>query len=171
MWKKYKSYFIEIIVVVAIVAGVMVFIKPVVVNGISMEPNLQDKNYILLSRQAYRLGQPKHGQIVVFPVASGELYIKRVIGVPGDTITIKDGKVYVNGKEENQSFTNDGYTIGSIDALRVPEGKIFVMGDNRQNSEDSRFDEVGMRNIKDVTGVALIRLWPLNEIGPLKQYR
>lgn len=171
MWKRYKSYFIEIIIVVAIVAGVMVFIKPVVVNGISMEPNLQNKNYILLSRQAYRLSQPKHGQIVVFPVDSGELYIKRVIGIPGDRITIKDGNVYINGKKENQSFTKDGYTIGSIDALRVPEGKIFVMGDNRQNSEDSRFEEVGMRNIKDVTGVALIRLWPLNEIGPLKQYR
>jgi signal peptidase I len=170
---KHKELIKDAIIAIAIAAAVLVFIKPVIVSGESMLPNLQDRNYLLLSRQAYNFGEPKHGQVIVFPVEKDDdkLYIKRVIGIPGDTINIKDGKVYVNGKEQNQSYTKDHYTPGEVKDLKVPKGKLFAMGDNRCNSQDSRSEIVGMIDIDDVSGVALLRLWPVSEFGTVKEYK
>ncbi|MGI6722520.1 MAG: signal peptidase I [Anaerovoracaceae bacterium] len=148
------------IVIVLIVAAILFFIKPIIVNGSSMIPTLHNKDYILLSRQAYNLSEPKHGQIVVFPVADGELYIKRVIGLPGEVVEIRDGNVYVDGKVTDQSFTEDNATNGDM-KVKVPQGQLFVMGDNRFNSEDSRY--IGTIRIDDVKGVVLLRVWPFNQ--------
>ncbi len=92
------------------------------------------------------------------------MLIKRVIGLPGETITIKEGNVYINDKMLDQSFTKDGYTDGDIENLKIPEGELFVMGDNRLVSIDSRLAEVGCVKIDDVLGKAFVRLYPFNEI-------
>ena len=170
---KHKEFIKDAVIAIAIAAAVLVFIKPVIVSGESMLPNLQDHNYLLLSRQAYNIGEPKHGQVIVFPVEKDDdrLYIKRVIGIPGDTIDIRDGDVYVNGKKQNQSYTLDKYTPGKVRNLKIPKGKIFAMGDNRCNSQDSRSDIVGLIDIDNVSGVALLRLWPVTEIGTIKNYK
>ena len=170
---KHKEFIKDAVIAIAIAAAVLVFIKPVIVSGESMLPNLQDHNYLLLSRQAYNIGEPKHGQVIVFPVEKDDnrLYIKRVIGIPGDTIDIRDGDVYVNGKKQNQSYTLDKYTPGEVKNLKIPSGKIFAMGDNRCNSQDSRSDIVGLIDIDNVSGVALLRLWPVTEIGTIKNYK
>ena len=106
-FKSHKEIIKDAIIAIAIAAIVLIFIKPVIVSGESMLPNLQDHDYLLLSRQAYTFGEPEHGQIVVFPVEKDDdrLYIKRVVGIPGDTLTIKNDQVYVNGKKQNQDFT------------------------------------------------------------------
>ena len=97
-----------------------------------------------------------------------------VDGASGETVEIRGGEVYVNGVRQDQSFTKDGYTGAGIDAavsregrIKVPKGELFVMGDNRNNSEDSRF--IGCIKISDVKGVAVLRLWPLNKFGTLKK--
>ncbi len=172
-WNRYKSMIGDIAMALVIVAVILTFIKPVIVSGNSMLPNLADHDYLILSKQSYNFGKPERGQIVVFPVEAdgGKLYIKRVIGVPGDTIRIDDGEVYINGKIEDQSFTNEHYTPGELPTTKVPKGKLFVMGDNRAHSQDSRSEIVGMLDIDDVIGVVKLRLWPLKEIGTLEQYK
>lgn len=161
-----KQWIRDIGIAMLIVLAITTFIKPTIVHGTSMNPTLQDGDYLLVSKQAYTFHEPERGEIVIFPVGEEQkLYIKRVIGLPGDVITIESGEVYVNGNVNSQDYTLDGYTSGDIDSLVVPEGELFVLGDNRLNSIDSR--EIGTQKIDDVKGVAFVRLWPLNEIGGL----
>lgn len=172
-FNKYKPRIIDAAIALGLVAVILVFIKPVIVSGDSMLPNLEDRNYLILSRQSYNFGKPERGEIVVFPVEQdgGKLYIKRVIGLPGDKIRIADGQVYVNGKKEDQSFTNEHFTPGDVKDETVPAGKLFVMGDNRAHSQDSRSEIVGFLDIDDVIGVVKLRLWPISKFGTLEQYK
>jgi len=165
-----KSFIRDIIIVLVIVLAVTFFIKPIIVKQTSMEPTLQPNNYLFVSRQAYRFGEPKRGDIIVFPHYTGtekELYIKRVIGLPGETITIKDGDVYIDGKKLSEKYTKDGYTSGDVTDYKVPEGQVYVMGDNRAVSIDSRSKEVGTVSISDITGEAVFRIYPFDEFGLL----
>ncbi|MGL4484218.1 MAG: signal peptidase I [Anaerovoracaceae bacterium] len=167
-----KGVIRDIAIVLLIVFLVTFFIKPVVVKKTSMLPNLQENNYIFVSKQAYKIfGEPKRGDIIVFPHSEGdakELYIKRVIGLPGEEVDIKDGKVFINGNELKESYLHNVYTDDyGAEAVTVPEGKVFAMGDNRTVSLDSRSPEVGFVEIKDMTGKAVLRLYPFNEIGTL----
>lgn len=156
----------DIATAMLIVLVITTFIKPTIVHGSSMDPTLEDGDYLLVSKQAYTFDEPERGEIIIFPVEEEDrLYIKRVIGLPGDEITINSGKVYVNNIESSQEYTLDGVTSGNIDSLIVPDGEVFVLGDNRLNSIDSR--EIGTQKIDDVKGVAFVRLWPLNRIGKL----
>ena len=161
-----KQWIRDIGLAMLIVLAVTTFIKPTIVHGTSMNPTLQDGDYLLVSKQAYTFEEPERGEIIIFPVSEdNKLYIKRVIGLPGDVITIKNGEVYVNGEVNDQTYTLDGYTSGDIDELVVPNGELFVLGDNRLNSIDSR--EIGTRTIEDVKGVAFVRLWPPAAFGKL----
>lgn len=169
--KRVREFIKSAAVVVALVLIITFFVKPIIVKQTSMLPTLQENNYLILSKQAYRFGSPKQGDIVVFPVETDEgekLYIKRVIGLPGDTIDIKENEVFVNGKKQDQSFTNDGITPGYVKGFKVPKGELYVMGDNRVVSIDSRRSSVGTVPIKKIAGVAVFRLYPFNEIGRLK---
>lgn len=166
-----KEFIKNAAIVIVLVLAISFLIKPIIVKQTSMLPNLQENNYLFISKQAYRFGNPKRGDIVVFPVKATEgkmLYIKRVIGLPGDVIDIKDGQVFVNNKKEDQSFTKDGYTPGTVKNFKVPDKELFVMGDNRVVSIDSRKAAVGTIPIKDVSGVAFFRLYPFSKIGGLK---
>ena len=90
--------------------------------------------------------------------------IKRVIAIPGDHLIIKDSKVYINGEVQNEPYIHNEYTSGDIDII-IPENKIFTMGDNREKSLDSRYDEVGLVDEDDLMGKVSVRLYPLNRIG------
>jgi len=165
-----KALIRDIIIVIVVVLAVTFFIKPIVVKKTSMLPTLQENNYIILYKQAYNFGNPKQGDIVVFPVQNNggkELYIKRVIGLPGDTIDIHDDMVYVNGEKLEEDYTADGITPGNVEGFVVPKGQLYVMGDNRVVSIDSRDPSVGTVKIDNVTGVAVFRLFPFNEFGTL----
>ena len=161
-----KLWIRDIGLAMLIVLAITTFIKPTIVHGTSMTPTLQDGDYLLVSKQAYTFENPERGEIIIFPVGEdNKLYIKRVIGLPGDVITIKNGDVYVNGEANDQNYTLDGFTSGNIDEMIVPDGELFVLGDNRLNSIDSR--EIGTQKIDDVKGVAFIRLWPPAAFGKL----
>ena len=158
---------------VALVVGLLLiqFIKPTIVKEHSMEPTLQENNYIFLSRQAYTLfGEPERGDIVVFHTdlrtvdGKEKSLVKRIIGLPGETVSIKGGVVYINGEPLEEDYTLDGYTNTELEEVVVPEGELFCMGDNRQNSIDSRDSSVGCVPIDQIIGKAVLRLYPFNEI-------
>ena len=169
-----KGLFKEILIAVIIAFIIMQFIKPTIVKESSMQPNLYENNYILLNKQAYNFGEPERGDIIVFhsdlKQANGKekMLIKRVIGLPGETIKIAEGKVYINGEELVEDYIKDGYTDGFIDDFTIPEDEMFVMGDNRLVSIDSRSEAVGCIEIDKVLGKAFVRLYPFNEICLIK---
>lgn len=157
----------------ALIIGLIIitFIKPTIVKEHSMEPTLEENNYIFLSKQAYTLfGEPERGDIVVFhsdlrTVDDKEkLLVKRIIGLPGDTVMITGGVVYINGEPLEEPYTKDGYTNTELEEVTVPEGHVFAMGDNRQNSIDSRHSDVGCVSIDQVVGKAVLRLYPFDQI-------
>ena len=136
------------------------------VDGFSMLPTLNNGEYVLVNRLAYRFGQPARGDIIVFrfPVNPKEDLIKRVIGLPGEEVVITDGQVYVNGTalEEPYIAASPRYTS----QWSVPEGYLFVLGDNRNDSSDSH--SWGLLPINNVVGKAVLVYWPFTDWMILK---
>ncbi|MCR5481264.1 MAG: signal peptidase I [Clostridia bacterium] len=160
----------DIVIAIIIAVLVMQFIKPTIVKESSMEPTLYANNYLFLSKQSYTFSEPERGDIVVFhtslTTADGKekLLIKRVIGLPGDEISISEGQVYINGEAINEPYIKDGFTPGYVEPLVVPEDSLFVMGDNRVVSIDSRSETVGCIKISAIVGKAFLRLYPFDQI-------
>ena len=158
-------------IAVAIAALVLVFLKPIIVQQQSMEPNFHAGDYLLTSRQAYRLfGDPERGDVIVFrselldDEGNEKCLIKRVIGLPGDVGEIKTGYVYLNGEKIDEPYVKEQGISGEMDAVTVPENQLFVMGDNRGVSEDSRSARVGTISEDTIVGKVFIRLYPFNSI-------
>jgi len=161
----------DILIAVAIAALVLVFLKPIIVQQQSMEPNFHAGDYLLTSRQAYRLfGDPERGDVIVFrselldDEGNEKCLIKRVIGLPGDVVEIKTGYVYLNGEKIDEPYVKEQGISGEMDAVTVPENQLFVMGDNRGVSEDSRSARVGTISEDTIVGKVFIRLYPFNSI-------
>ena len=169
-----KSLIKDIIVAAILTAVVISFVRPTIVKQTSMQDTLNPNDYIILYRRAYSGDKkPKRGDIIIFKSelqdenGKNKLLIKRVIGLPGDKITINDGKVYINDKEYDESYLKDGYTTGSVNNFKVPKGEYFVMGDNRVVSIDSRYSEVGCVKKDAIKGRAVLRLFPFTKIKKL----
>ena len=143
------------------------------VNGDSMEPTLSNGNNLIMDKLSYHFRDPKRYEVVIFPCPTDPdvYYIKRVIGLPGETIQIKNEKVYVDGKE----LTTEKYGIAPIEepgiayeTLTLGEDEYFVLGDNRPVSRDSRYEEVGPISRDTIEGRAWIRIYPFNKMGFVK---
>jgi len=153
--------------------------EPVLVSGHSMDTTLADGQRLFEYKLGYRYSSPKRGDIIVLKVKEGEKnlaglpdptevdFIKRVIGLPGETVDIKDDGVYINGNKINEPYAL-GKTIPQTIKfpLQLKEGEVFVMGDNRERSSDSRV--LGPIKIENIRGRAALRIWPLNNFGILK---
>lgn len=137
------------------------------VENISMQPTLHQDQFLLVNKLAYRLGSFERGDIIIFhfPGDPREDYIKRVIGLPGESVEVKDGYVYVNGQklEETYIAAQPNY----LKSYQVPEDGLFVLGDNRNQSSDSHM--WGYVPTQNVVGKALIVYWPLKELKILNQ--
>jgi signal peptidase I len=163
--KEITDWLVTLLVAVAIALALRQWVlEPRVIPSGSMEPTIQVDEYVLTDKLLWRFTGLKRGQIIVFdpPFPSDKPYIKRLIGLPGDTVEVKGGKVYVNGTalEEPYIKAPPAYEYGP---LTVPEGKLFFLGDNRNQSNDSH--EWGTVTMDNVYGVAWLRIWPLGRFG------
>lgn len=138
------------------------------VENISMVPTLNPGEFLIVNKLSYKFGPVQRGDIVVFhyPNDPREDYIKRVIGVPGDTVAIIDSNVFVNSHKIQEPYIANGYSFESGE-WQVPPGSLFVLGDNRKHSSDSQ--EWGFVPLENVVGKALMRYWPLNRIENLSR--
>jgi signal peptidase I len=133
------------------------------VDGLSMEPTLHSGEFVIVNRLAYRLGQPKIGDVIVFhpPTDPEQEYIKRVIGLPGDEVVISNKQVMVNGRLLDEPYIAAPPRYDS--RWKVPEGSLFVLGDNRNNSSDSH--AWGPVPLENVVGKAVVVYWPPSDWG------
>lgn len=158
-WKRFLLDILEtVILAVVLYFGINAISARVRVDGLSMNPTLQHGEYVLVSRLAYKTGAPERGDIIVFsfPMDQKQDLIKRVIGLPGETIEIRSGEVLVNGAKLDEPYIaqspvyNGTWTVG--------KGQLFVLGDNRNDSKDSH--QWGLLPIENVIGKALLIYWP-----------
>ena len=142
------------------------------VSGSSMEKTLSDGDNLIVDKLSYRFQEPKRFDIVVFPYKYEEntYYIKRIIGLPGETVQIVDGYIYINGKQLDEHYGNEIIEEAGMAAepVTLGEDEYFVMGDNRNNSQDSRVSDVGAIHRDELMGRAWIRIWPLDQFGVIK---
>lgn len=169
---------LAIAVIIAIVIRSFIFTN-YVVEGQSMMPTLQDGNRLIVNKIDYDFTTPHRFDIVIFHATPTDDYVKRVIGLPGDTLEYKDDVLYINGKKVSEPYLQpyknqlpDGVPLTKDFTLKevtgethVPKGKIFVMGDNRQNSVDSR--RFGFVDINKIVGKVDLRYWPFSEVDLL----
>ncbi|OGH23372.1 MAG: signal peptidase I [Candidatus Levybacteria bacterium RIFCSPHIGHO2_01_FULL_42_15] len=150
-------------------------LRPFQVSGQSMYPTFYDKEYVLTDLITIKFYPPQRGDVVVFksPTDPDKDFIKRIIGVPSDTVALKDGNVYVNEKELDEGSyvsqelkTYGGSFLGDNETIKVSEGEYFVSGDNRSHSSDSR--EFGTIKQKDIIGKSFFVYWPPNKIRGIK---
>ncbi|EIT86002.1 signal peptidase I [Fictibacillus macauensis ZFHKF-1] len=172
IWDWIKA--IGIALILAIIIKKFLF-EQYVVYGQSMMPAIENGNRLIINKVSYLFSNPKRFDLVVFHANKNEDYIKRVIGVPGDSIVYKNDELYVNGKKVKEpflekyrknilsgSFTGD-FTLKEITGYaKIPKGKVFVMGDNRLHSTDSRL--LGLVNTDRIVGKVNLRYWPINEL-------
>jgi signal peptidase I len=155
---------VVLIVVAAFAIAMLVqffVVKPFTIHQVSMEPTIVDGERVLVNRFIYHFRDPKVGEVVVFhSPARGEDLVKRVVGVAGDRVEVKDGALYVNGERRIEPYLNEQTIQGVFLEITVPRGTVFVMGDNRNNSLDSRiFGPVGK---KSILGRAFVIYWPIS---------
>jgi len=142
------------------------------VSGDSMQPTLSDGDRVILNRAAVVFGEPQTGDIVAYPYPGNpaEYHIKRVIAVYGDLVDFRDGRFVVNGSILTDSFSDDEiWYVGNTEfPLIVEEGRVFVLGDNRNASKDSRHSTVGTISNDDILGRVLVRIWPFGSLGQVE---
>ena len=158
-------------VVVALVISVVLYIfimTPHEVIGNSMYPTYKNGEYLMANKVTYRLKEPERGDVIIFKYSSTQDFIKRIIGLPGDTIMLKDGQLYINDQLLDESdyisdsiYTNGGDFLREGESKTIPEGEYFVCGDNRPHSSDSR--TFGPISEDDIKGKAWVVYFPFTE--------
>lgn len=153
-------------VILAFLIDTFVIVNAQIPSG-SMENTIMTGDRVFGNRLAYKFSDPKRFDIIIFkyPDDESQLFIKRIIGLPGETVEIHDGNIYINGSDTPLEDVDIKEPMeGSFGPYTVPEGCYFVMGDNRNNSRDSRYWENTFVSEDEILGKAVLRYWPLNEI-------
>jgi signal peptidase I len=173
--KRKSNKYLELAVYIVFIL-ICVFIIPkyviqrTIVSGTSMEPTLISKDNLLVEKVSYYFSDPKRFDVVVFypqGEESSEYYVKRVIGLPGETIQIIGSEIFINGKILKEDYGKDPISYVGIakEPLQLEKDEYFLMGDNRKISFDSRYKDIGPIRDKYIVGKAVLRIWPLNKFG------
>ena len=164
-----RDLFVTLLIAFVLVFG---FVRPFIVAAYwvpteSMVPTLEVGDRVFANKFIYRFTEPERGDIVVFESVNGgeEELIKRIVALPGDEVEVRDNTLLVNGEEQEEPYLNRMSFTDSYGPTRVPEGHVFVMGDNRANSADSRV--FGPLPVENIEGEAFMRFWPPSRIGSL----
>lgn len=177
--KKVLEFVMDILETVTFVGSLFIVVylfilQPNEVRGQSMDTTFHDGEYILTSKLAYKFGEPIRGDVVVFKSPEDEEvdFIKRIIGIPGDKVKIQSGEVYVNGKRLMEDYIQhpsnpiEGGFLVDGQEVSIPDGQLFVMGDNRPRSSDSR--AFGPIPIQSIIGKVFFRYFPANRLGTIQ---
>ena len=177
MKRALKEVFSTILYILVVLLGTWLIITFVgqrtSVSGSSMEPTLNHGDQLIMDKLTYHFSEPERFDIIVFPFQYEEntYYVKRIIGLPGETVQIDlEGNIYINGEilEEDYGLEPILFPGLAAEPITLGEDEYFVLGDNRNNSSDSRDASVGNIHRDDIVGKAWVRIWPLNKIGVLK---
>lgn len=167
------GWIVYILVIVGLTYLIITFVgQRTRVSGSSMQTTLSDGDNLIVDKISFRLRDPKRYEIIVFPYQHQEntFYIKRIIGLPGETVQVKDGYAFINGQPLEEDYGNEIMQEPGIAEQPITLGsdEYFVLGDNRNHSADSRDPSVGVLHRKDLLGRAWIRIWPLSEFGVIR---
>ena len=171
--KELLGWIVFIFIVVAASYLVVTYVgQRTEVSGSSMETTLSDGDQLIVDKISYRFREPNRYDIVVFPYHYEEntYYIKRIIGLPGETVQIVDGTVWIDGQPLNEHYGNEVMEDPGLaaDPITLGDDEYFVLGDNRNNSQDSRASNVGLIHRDELLGRAWVRIWPLDQFGVIK---
>ncbi|MCB9790539.1 signal peptidase I [Candidatus Nomurabacteria bacterium] len=162
-----------VLVLASCVVLYLLLITPHQVDGNSMYPNFHNTDYVIANKMLYRFSEPKRGDVIIFKYSETKDFIKRIIGLPGDVVTIKDGQYYINGKHLDESdylaptvVTAGGKFLYEGIQVKVPEGEYFVSGDNRPKSSDSR--SFGTIKKEQIKGRVFVIISPLDRFMLIK---
>lgn len=179
--KKVYIFFVDLAETFVLVGAVFLIVyaflfRPYQVNGKSMDPNFHDEEYVLTNLISIRFSELSRGDVIVFTSYVEKDYIKRIIGLPGDKVLLRDGKVYINDHllDENKYLSPDiktqgGYFIKEGIEFSVPEDQYFVLGDNREVSSDSR--EWGFVKKEKIIGKSFFVYWPLKSVRVINEVK
>lgn len=162
-----KDTFKYVLLVVFILFLIMYVVTLTQVIGPSMSPNFNNNDVVMLDKVTYRFKSIKRGDIISFSYADTKYLIKRVIGLPGEKIEIKDNTIYINDMILNEPYLSNAenydFSLTDLGYEIIPDDYYFVLGDNRENSLDSRDPKVGLIHKKNVIGKVRARIWPINK--------
>lgn len=174
LFKKIYAFFSEtgktILVSFALVYLIRSFIvQPFYVRGASMEPNFENGEYLIVNEIGYRFAQPQRGDVVIFryPLNPAEHFIKRIVGLPGEIVSVEDGRVLINGVELSESYIPRDVSTHGQTTLTLGADEYYVLGDNRPASSDSR--RWGVLRRRFIVGKTWLRGWPLGSIGVIPE--
>jgi len=168
--KELVGWIVSILLIVAVSYLIVTFVgQRTQVSGSSMETTLSDGDHLIVDKISYRFREPQRYEIVVFPYRyeKNTYYIKRIIGLPGETVQIVDGYIYINGKQLDEHYGNEIIEEAGMAAepVTLGEDEYFVMGDNRNDSLDSRSTDVGFIQERYILGKVVFRIFPFDRIG------
>ncbi len=169
VFDEFRGWARDILVAAVVAVLIIVFVvQPVKVEGTSMAPRLADQERIFVSKLSYRFSNIERGDIVVFwyPRNPAKSFIKRVIGIPGETVEIKQGVVFIDGRRLEEPYLRSEYLDHDYHTTKVPETQYFVLGDRRNSSNDSR--NWGCVPLRNIFGKAVFRYWPVSKAGMIE---
>ncbi len=178
--KRLGGFFLDILEVIVFAVAIFLFVyllvlQPHKIKGASMEPNFPNGEYLLTDKVTYRFNEPQRGDVIVFeaPAQKSEEFIKRIIALPYENISIKENSIYINNKILKEEYISDdlntsaGNFLNEGGEMQVPADKYFVLGDNRPFSSDSR--AWGFVSKESITGRAWLIYWPLQSMGIIEK--
>lgn len=164
---KYIIFIVVILVIAVYVVGLQQIVGP------SMTPTLRNGDIVILDKLSYRFSKIKRDDIVALYYADTKFLVKRVVGLPGETVEFKDNKLYINGKYYEEKYlgddiVTDNFSLEELNYTTIPDDMYLVLGDNRGDSMDSRDSDVGLISKKDIYGKVRFKIWPINEFKYVK---